>query len=137
MTSGRQIVRASLEDLHAVADERVPRVTCQVFDASDGLPEAEFTRGRQPASTKDKHGDLWFATTQGLVKVEPGALQLNDQVPPVHVTEVSYYHRASLMTSTLAGGQPSRFGRKCRPICRQVALPAGVTTLKSDTQARA
>ncbi|MHC1764506.1 MAG: two-component regulator propeller domain-containing protein [Verrucomicrobiia bacterium] len=126
MTSGRRIVRAGLKDLHAVADARLPRLTCQVFDTSDGLPRAEFTRGRQPASTRDKQGRLWFATGKGVAMVNPAALRLNSQVPPVSIEQISFY-RSSTATETTTGGRriPEVRLQVQGPFAGPVLLPPG------------
>ena len=58
MTSGHRIVRVHRNDLHAAADGHLIRIDCQVFDASDGLPKAEFSDGRQPTCARDIHGRL-------------------------------------------------------------------------------
>lgn len=94
LTARRQLVRARRSDLHAAADGRRGRIAFQVFDASDGLPGAEFTSGRQPAVARDRRGRLWFATTKGVAMMDPAALVLNDQPPPVHVEGLSYFRRA-------------------------------------------
>lgn len=127
MTSGRRIVRAHLPELQAVADGRLARVTCQIFDASDGLAGAEFAQRRQPTSTRDRHGRLWFATTRGVATIDPATLQLNGQVPPVHVEEISFYRPAAPVTNTIAGRQHIReTPTELRaPFASQVVLPAG------------
>lgn len=121
MTSGPRLVRARLQDLQAVADRRKPRVDCQVFDVSDGLPRAEFNSGRQPTNTRDSHGRLWFAMTKGVAMVDPAALRLNDRPPPVYVEEISFSPSASLAS------KPSRQLTRSwgAPLPGPVVLPPG------------
>ncbi len=121
ITSGPRVVRARLQDLQAVADRRKPRVDCQVFDVSDGLPRAEFTAGRQPTNTRGNDGHLWFAMTKGVAMVDPAALVLNDQPPPVYVEEISFSRPTSLAS------KPSwKLTRSCgAPLPGPVVLPPG------------
>lgn len=127
LTSGRQILRARLSELQAVADGRMLRVACQTFDAHDGLSPAEFSRNRQPASARDVHGRLWFATSKGVATVDPAELSVNTQTPPVHVEEISFYYpeRQSNKTNAarLHGGEIHE--RKLRPFTGPVVLPPG------------
>ncbi len=127
MTSGRRVVRAHLPGLQAAADGRLARVSCQIFDASDGLVGAEFAQRRQPTSTRDRHGRLWFATTKGVATIDPAALQLNGQVPPVHVEEISFDRPAAPVTDTIAGRQRTRetHTELRGPFASPVVLPAG------------
>lgn len=95
MTSNRRLIRARRSDLHAAADGGgVGRLDWQIFDSSDGLPNAEFTRGRQPAGTRDVRGHLWFATSRGVVTVDPSKLRPNDQPPPVCIESLAYLRPA-------------------------------------------
>lgn len=127
MTSGRSIVRARRSDLHAAADGFTARLAYQVFDASDGLPRAEFTSGRQPTCARDAKGRLWFATTKGVAMIEPAAFHLNDAPPPVYVEGISFYKPAPPATSQ--GVDPGRVkeipSRLSGPFAGPVLLPAG------------
>jgi signal transduction histidine kinase/ligand-binding sensor domain-containing protein len=106
MTSSRSIVRAHRLDLHAAADGQTARLACQVFDQSDGLPKAEFTSGRQPVCARDARGRLWFATSKGVVMVEPGSWLPNDTPPNVQVEGISFYGPArKLRNHTLGDGR--------------------------------
>ncbi len=127
MTSGRQIVRANIRNLQEVAEGKKRRLDGQVFNASDGLGKGEFTNRRQPASTKDAQGHLWFATTKGIAKVDPTALQLNDQVPPVYVERIVFDYPALAATNKISGQRRTRGNRiELRgPFDGRVRLPPG------------
>ena len=94
MTSIRSVVRARHSDLQALADGRAAKLTCQEFDAGDGLSHGEFTTGRQPTCARDARGRLWFATTRGVAMTDPAALRLNEVPPPVRVEGVSFFRPA-------------------------------------------
>ena len=96
MTSGHRIVRARRDDLHAWADGQTGRHFCQVFDASDGLPPAVFSVGRQPACARDERGRLWFATSRGVAMTDPAAFRLNGEPPRIHVEGISFHRPVSL-----------------------------------------
>ncbi|MHB9005547.1 MAG: ATP-binding protein [Limisphaerales bacterium] len=134
LPSGRRMVRVRLSELQAVADGRQPRLTCRVFDASDGLPPAEFTRGRQPANTRDARGHLWFATTKGVASVDPASLQMNTEVPPVYVQEISFFHPAVSATNRAADGRLDREvqSRRRQPFDLPVSLSPGSRRLGID-----
>ncbi|HMO66742.1 MAG TPA: triple tyrosine motif-containing protein, partial [Verrucomicrobiota bacterium] len=125
LTSGRHLVRARWSSLDLAADGRGGRVECQMFDASDGLPSAEFTAGRQPAATRDARGRLWFATTKGVAMADPANLRLNDLPPPVHVEAIAYVRP-----------DPERGGeiqvRRRGPFTGPETLPAGSGRLEIE-----
>ena len=115
MTSGHRIVRAHPSALHAAAEGRSVPIQCQIFDTSDGLPKGEFTAGRHNRTcARDIDGRLWFATVKGLVMIDPSALTLNDQSPPVHVESVSYFRPAKpASTEAPASGPLPKASRFC------------------------
>jgi signal transduction histidine kinase/ligand-binding sensor domain-containing protein len=127
VTSGTRIVRVRRNDLHAAADGLIARFACQTFDASDGLPNAEFIRGRQPTAARDERGRLWFATSKGVVMTEPATLQLNTNPPPVHLREISFYQRAPAPSeaSNARPGSTESQSRLTGPFVTPVSLPAG------------
>lgn len=69
------LVRASLEDLNAVADGRADAVAAQLFDETDGLRSAQFVGGFQPAGLRAADGRLWFPTNRGLVSIDPSDIE--------------------------------------------------------------
>jgi signal transduction histidine kinase/ligand-binding sensor domain-containing protein len=127
MTSGHRIVRAHRNDLHAAADGHSDRIKCRIFDASDGLPKGEFIGGRQPTCARDIQGRLWFATIKGLVMIDPSALTLNDQSPPVHVESISYHRPAKSKVDQRTGRRTaSEIQSHLRgPFAAPVSLPPG------------
>ena len=78
-----------------MADGRLARLTCQVFDSHDGLPKAEFAGGEQPVVTCDSKGRLWFATAKGIVATHPASIRMNQTIPPLKVERISFYRPAS------------------------------------------
>jgi len=85
MGSRRGVIRTSRRELERVADRTQAKLTCQVFDESDGLPGAESPQGFQTTGLKDSQGRLWFATLRGVAMVDPAAILINTNPPPVYV----------------------------------------------------
>lgn len=83
MTSERGVIRAARRQIEAVADGTLARLSCQVFNESDGMPGAESPRGYQNLGLKDSQGKLWFATLRGLAMVDPRSILINTNPPPV------------------------------------------------------
>jgi PAS domain S-box-containing protein len=127
ITSASKVIRVLQSELRAVADSRMARIDCQIFDANDGLPKGEFTRARQPNCVRDAQGRLWFAMTKGVISLDPGALRLNELPPPVHVEEISYL-RTGVLGTNITGGRPVVGEERVyltAPFAGQVSLPAG------------
>jgi ligand-binding sensor domain-containing protein/signal transduction histidine kinase len=83
----RGIYRIKREQLNAVADGRIDASTVQVaaFGAADGMESTETNGESQPAGWKARDGRLWFATTAGVVVIDPKTIPSNE--PPRVVIE--------------------------------------------------
>jgi signal transduction histidine kinase/ligand-binding sensor domain-containing protein len=77
------IQRVAKAELNRCADGTIPAISGQIYDRSDGLPIVEFAAGRQAAGCKTKDGRLWFASSKGLVSVDPARIESNLIPPPV------------------------------------------------------
>ncbi|HUG09408.1 MAG TPA: two-component regulator propeller domain-containing protein [Opitutaceae bacterium] len=78
------IQRVAKDELDRCADGLIPAVSSQIYDDSDGLPIIEFLGGRQAAGCKTSDGRLWFASSKGVVSVDPTRIETNTLEPPVH-----------------------------------------------------
>ena len=87
MTSNRGIFHASKSALIEVATGTRASVESFALTTSDGMKSSECNDGR-PAGIRAHDGALWFPTTTGAVRVDPGHLKTNTVVPPVRVEEV-------------------------------------------------
>ncbi len=83
--SNRGIVRVAKGALEKAATNAGDKLSCQIFNLSDGLPSVECVGGFQATAMKDGEGRLWFATLKGLVRVDPQKVPLNTLPPPVFV----------------------------------------------------
>lgn len=75
--------RVAKSELNRAADGAIPALSSQIYDHSDGLPTIEFTGGLQAAGCKTADGRLWFASSKGLVSVDPARIKPNSIPPPV------------------------------------------------------
>jgi len=85
----RGITRVSRAALDAVARGSARRAAFATWNRSDGLPTVECSGGGQPACWRGRDGRLWFATTRGVVWVDPAKLPHNPLPPPVVVESVT------------------------------------------------
>lgn len=90
--------RIATSELNRCADGAIPRLSGQVYDHNDGLPIIEFTGGLHAAGCKTLDGRLWFASSKGLLTVDPARIQLNPTPPPV-VIESLLVDGQSIVTS--------------------------------------
>ncbi len=77
------IQRVPKSELNRCADGLIPAVSSQIYDHNDGLPTIEFTGGLQAAGCKTTDGRLWFASSKGIVCVDPARIAPNRAPPPV------------------------------------------------------
>ena len=83
VSSHAGIMRLSKRELNQCADGQLNSVHCSLFGKGDGLPTLEFSGGLQPAGCKTADGRLWFASSKGVVVVDPKGVKLNALPPPV------------------------------------------------------
>jgi signal transduction histidine kinase/ligand-binding sensor domain-containing protein len=83
------IQRILKTDLTRCADGVIPSFSSQIYNHSDGLPTIEFTGGVQAAGCKTPDGRLWFASSKGLVNVDPARIETESDPPPVILESLS------------------------------------------------
>ncbi len=84
----RGIFRMDRAELNAVADGRKPRATAIVYGVADGMLSPETNGEHQPAGCKARDGRLWFPTTDGVVVIDPRAIEDSDLPPPAVIEQV-------------------------------------------------
>lgn len=75
--------RISKSELKRCANGESSTVTSHIYNSSDGLPTIDFTGGLQGAGCKSRDGRLWFASSKGLVSVDPSQIVPNPVTAPV------------------------------------------------------
>lgn len=85
ISSNRGIYRVSKEELNEFAAGIIKSITSIAYSKSDGMLNAECNGGRWPAGVKTSDGKLWFPTQDGVAVIDPDAIQVNQQPPPVKI----------------------------------------------------
>jgi signal transduction histidine kinase len=95
--TGHGIARVSRTALEAIAEvtrlkrgtnSRAPSIEITTFEISDQGRDVAIARGHQPNAWRSHDGTLWFASTRGVVRVEPQRMRAN-LVPPTIVIETA------------------------------------------------
>jgi signal transduction histidine kinase len=85
MSSNIGVFAVDKKALEAVAHGRTGRVDCRLFGETDGLRSTECNGGQMPSAWRDHAGRLWFATVDGVVRVDPR--DATDHAPPPLIIE--------------------------------------------------
>lgn len=85
MSSNQGVLRVSLEDLDAVADGRLERITFVSYTERDGLRNRETNGGFQQAGLRDRNGIVWFPSQAGAVRIDPREALEDPTPPPIHI----------------------------------------------------
>ena len=88
MNSNQGIYRVRKQDVHDVADGKIPSLTSIAYNRQDGLLNVEGNGGRQPAGIRARDGTLWFPTAQGIATVNPATVSTNRLPPPVLIEAI-------------------------------------------------
>jgi diguanylate cyclase (GGDEF)-like protein len=89
LSGPRGISRVSMQELNDYAEGRMKAVHSESYGYSDGLRSTEATAEAQPAIWKARDGRLWFATTGGLAKIDPGHIRTNEIAPVVQIVDIA------------------------------------------------
>jgi signal transduction histidine kinase/ligand-binding sensor domain-containing protein/CheY-like chemotaxis protein len=89
LAGGEGISRFRRTDLEAFEAGRIGRIAVVNYGIDDGLATPECSVSTHPLSWRGRDGRLWFATTKGLVMVDPVRRPLNPLAPPVHVESLT------------------------------------------------
>src|SRR5437763_1211659 len=101
MNSHRGLVRPRKSDLNEFAAGKIARIPCTSYGTFDGLLTTDFNGGEQATGWKTQQGKLLFATSIGLVEVNPQHLRKNPLPPPV-VIEDALVDKASILNQQSA-----------------------------------
>jgi signal transduction histidine kinase/ligand-binding sensor domain-containing protein len=83
------IYRVKKSELNDYADGHPTKITSIPYNKRDGMLNSECNGGAQPAGIKASDGRLWFPTQGGVAVINPGAVPLNSQPPPVVIESAS------------------------------------------------
>ncbi|HYI02056.1 sensor histidine kinase [Hyalangium sp.] len=88
MTCNKGIFRVSQEELEAVADGKLARVTAHVYGKEDGMRAQECNSLGGPAGVHARDGRLWFPTIRGAVAYDARHERPPTAAPPILIEEV-------------------------------------------------
>ena len=66
-----EVARLSRDELGAIADGRISRISPTIYPVSQELNSAEIYNGIQPSGAFGPNGDLLYPSNKGLVRIEP------------------------------------------------------------------
>ncbi len=87
-TSRRGLFRVRRAELESQLDGRVASIVCDSFNRDDGIITIHGTANSQPKIAQTPDGRMWFATMRGLVSVNPAAIPVNTNPPPVVIEQM-------------------------------------------------
>lgn len=85
ISSNHGIYRVRRQELEDFADGRRRSINSIGYGKADGLLNIECNGGRWPAGIRARDGKLWFPTQDGVAVIEPDAVPVNEQPPPVFI----------------------------------------------------
>jgi diguanylate cyclase (GGDEF)-like protein len=88
LSTNKGVFRVSKQQLNDSADRKTNQLTPMAFGVADGMRSAECNGGSSPSGWKDRHGNLWFATVAGALKLDPRRLAANPQPLQMHIEDV-------------------------------------------------
>ena len=83
------LVRLARSELDAWLNDPMRTIRVTVFDASDGVAKMATIGWYGPHVTRTADGKLWFATRDGITRIDPRRLPHNDLPPPVHIEQIT------------------------------------------------
>jgi signal transduction histidine kinase/ligand-binding sensor domain-containing protein len=89
ISCNKGIYRVSKQELNDFADGKISRINSVAYGKSDGILNIEFNGGREPAGIVTRDGKFWFPTQEGVVVVDPEAVYVNPQAPPVLIDSIT------------------------------------------------
>ncbi|KAF1007916.1 MAG: Sensor histidine kinase LiaS [Luteibacter sp.] len=89
LNSAQGVGRIAGADMRRAVREPSYRPPVELFDWLDGLPGTPSQFRPLPSAVVADDGRLWFATTSGIVSIDPTDVPHNTLPPPVHIQSVS------------------------------------------------
>jgi PAS domain S-box-containing protein len=88
--SPRGIFYVEKDELHDFAEGKIKNIDFISYNESDGMVSSQCSGlDAQPAAVKTGDGNLWFATTNGVVMLNPRRVKINNIPPTVHIKQLT------------------------------------------------
>jgi signal transduction histidine kinase/CheY-like chemotaxis protein/ligand-binding sensor domain-containing protein len=88
LSGAKGIFCVKKRELDDLAQGRIRMVHPVAYGTTDGMASSECNGDSQPSGWKGRDGRLWFATSKGVVMIDPEHLEHNDLPPPVVIEQV-------------------------------------------------
>lgn len=89
LNGAQGVLHIKATDVPRLFDARADAPAYERFDFLDGLPGVPAQFRPIPTATEGRDGKLWFATTSGVVSIDPAAIRRNPLPPPVTVLSLT------------------------------------------------
>jgi len=99
--SRRGLFYIEKQQLRRLGEGKLNRVTARTFGKDEGLPGISMITTAQPTAWKDRAGQLWVATRQGVVAINPSRFPPVGPPPPVLIDEVKIDDQPIKITSLI------------------------------------
>jgi signal transduction histidine kinase len=101
MSSNRGIYQVLKKELNEFAQGRRQSISSTNYDTQDGMLNSECNGGYAPAGVKTLDNRLWFPTQQGIAIIDPSAVEVNLQAPPVVIESLLVDHQARSLSEPI------------------------------------
>ncbi len=88
MTCSQGIFRVRARELDGLDKGERETIPSVAYGKSDGMESPQCNGAAKPAAWKGRDGRFWFATSKGLVVVNPRTVPVNVVPPPVYIQQV-------------------------------------------------
>ena len=89
ISCNKGIYRVSRRELNDFADGKISRINSVAYGKRDGMLNSECNGGRLPAGIIARDGKFWFPTQAGVAVIDPEAVYVNPDAPPVLIESVT------------------------------------------------
>jgi ligand-binding sensor domain-containing protein/signal transduction histidine kinase len=89
MSSSKGVFRVLKSSLDEFDHDSTKNVLCIAYGKADGMPTPQCNGIGKPAAWKAKDGRLWFATSKGLIAVDPKTIRINQTPPQVFIERLT------------------------------------------------
>jgi signal transduction histidine kinase len=87
MSCSRGVFRVPKRDFDSLDARRTKKISSILYGRNDGMASVLCTVGK-PGAWKTRDGRLWFATSDGVVALDPRAIHVNNSLPEVYIEQL-------------------------------------------------
>ncbi len=131
MSCSRGIFRVRKSDLDAFDRGKIETIASLVYGKNDGMESLQCNSRGKPSIWKSGDGRLWFATSKGLVTVDPKAIETDPEPPTVFIKTVAAGQKIIADGRMELSGAVSVLARRDSPL----RIPEGRGELKFEYSA--